>query len=347
MKHPICNDPGSESNLLMNKNIIHMCHFQVMELNKLENQTLPSITSSADGRKWWANFEFYPDVVTNRKSIFRGLMYSGENYYSQTECAVKFGEPDVNEEELIKYVEGIREIHRLAGLFNATQKGVKITVLLPCVAVMDKVAPFYNRVFRMMQKNYTRIIADDDCILLEEWVQGHYVPFVDPEGNPNSVCPDVVHQFAHFCHHETKGQLVVTNLQGIEKDNGIILSSPVVHSVERKYGQRDKGMTGMATFFERFNNACSEGCKQYLSNKDIAYPSYPPSVHSTEKEAQLIANNTIKISEPPSYSASEAQNVQNSPPPPYDETPASSISPPNQTYFHPFNTRTNKEIQII
>ncbi|XP_061180301.1 uncharacterized protein LOC133188833 [Saccostrea echinata] len=324
-----------------------------MELKQIENQTLPSITCCADGRKWWANFEFYPEVVAERKTVFRGYMYSEDNFFSQTDCAVKFDDPSVTEEDLVKYVEGVTEVYKLANLFNATLKGIRIIVLLPCVAVMDKVAPFYNRMFRLLQRNYNRVITGDDCVLLEERVQGQYVSFTDPEGKSTNKCPTVIQQFAHFCFHETKGQLVVTNLQGIEKDSTIVLSSPVIHSVESKYGSRDKGTQGIATFFNSFHSCC-EGCKTYLSCKDFVNPSAPPTACGVKSylDSPILAAPSLSggtlTSGLPSYSASEASNAKRDHPPPYEAT--FYTTPPFSQTPHFFNSNDmykNSRIQTV
>lgn len=332
-----------------------------MELKQLENQTLPSITCCSEGRKWWANFEFYPEVVAERKTVFRGYMYSEVNFFSQTDCVVKIDDPSVTEADLVKYVEGVTEVHKLAKLFNSTLEGKRIIVLLPFAAVMDKVAPFYNRMFRLLQRNYNRVISSDDCVLLEERVQGQYLSFTDPEGKSTNRCPKVIQQFAHFCFHETKGQLVVTNLQGFEKDNNIVLTSPVIHSVDGKYGSRDKGIQGIAAFFDRFH-ACCEGCKKYLSCKDVVYPSAPPLTCSEKllDEKCNLPNLDSPIStvpsfsagalksELPSYSASEASNVRRGQPPPYDAT-FYTTPPFSQTphFFNSNNMYKNNRIQIV
>lgn len=333
--------------------IIFKCIFR-SSMNKLENQTLASLTDSADGRKWWANFEFYPEAVGERKAAFRGYMYSGDNYFTQTDCVVKFSDPAVTEEDLVRHVEGITEVRRLAELFNATQNCVKVIVLLPCVAVMDKVAPFYNRVFRFLHKNYSRVIADDDCVLLEERVPEQFTSFVDPDGHSSDVCPQSLHQFAHFCFNETKGQLAVTNIQGIMKDNKLVLSSPVVHSVTQKYGPRDRGMQGIANFFKNFSKTCCENCKKNLSFVNASYPSAPPIVSNntdhmtTEKTAadfMLMFEDSSKPVVPPSYSDI---GCKESPPPPYDSTCFSAL--PNNQGLHLFgskNSYINNKIQTV
>lgn len=323
---------------------------------KLENQTLASVTDSADGRKWWANFEFYPEAVGKRKAAFRGYMYSGDNYFTQTDCVVKFSDPAVTEEDLVRHVDGVREVCRLAELFNATQHCAKVIVLLPCVAVMDKVAPFYNRVFRFLHKNYSRVIAEDDCVLLEERVPGQFTNFVNPDGNSSNVCPRSLHQFAHFCFNESKGQLAVTNLQGIIKDNKLVLSCPVLHSVTQKYGPRDKGMQGIANFFKNFSKTCCEDCKKNLSFENVSYPSAPPIVGNdtgpmtTEKTAadfMLTYEEGPRGSVPPSYSDIAGFGDKESPPPPYDSSCSTAL--PNNQGPHLFGLKNSymNKIQTV
>lgn len=335
-----------------------MFQFQTMNLKKLDNQTLPSITASEDGRKWLANFEFYPEVVGRQTSVFRGLMYSGENnYFSQTDCVVKFSNSKVGEEDLVKYVDGVREILQLAKQFNANLQNVKIVVLLPCVAVMDRNAPLYNAIFRYF-KNYKRVISEDDCVLLEERLSGQFTTFIDPEGNPSSACPEILHQFAHFCFQETKGQLIATNFQGIVRDNKIFLSCPVVHSVTKKYGPRDRGMQGIAQFSQNFSKTCSEGCKKYLSFSGVVYPSAPSMLNkfvgcptSQEKSTAILMQPVTegdKLPVLPAYTSIESLVLLESPPPPYE--PFCFTAPPSSNGPHLFGTKSEyvyNEIQTV
>ena len=327
-------------------------------LKKLDNQTLPSITASEDGRKWWANFEFYPEVVGQQRSVFRGSKYSGENnYFSKTDCVVKFSNSKVGEEDLVKYVDGVREFLQLAKQFNANLQNVKIVVLLPCVAVMDRNAPLYNAIFRYF-KNYKLVISEDDCVLLEERLSGQFTTFIDPEGNPSSACPEILHQFAHFCFQETKGQLVATNFQGIVRDNKIFLSCPVVHSVTKKYGPRDRGMQGIAHFSQNFSKTCSEGCKKYLSFSGVVYPSAPSMLNkfegcptSQEKSNAILmqpATDGDKLPVLPAYTSIESLVLLESPPPPYE--PFCFTAPPSSNRPHLFGTKSeyvNNEIQTV
>lgn len=69
----------------------------------------------------------------------------------------------------------------------------------------------------------------------------------------------VMQALSHYSYHMTFGNCLLCDLQGGVYQDGIILTDPVIMSIERKYGPTDLGWKGMNTFFA--THKCNEFCR--------------------------------------------------------------------------------------
>ena len=67
--------------------------------------------------------------------------------------------------------------------------------------------------------------------------------------------------FMHWSWVHTKGELMVADLQGVWKEDGFVLTDPVIMSLNNSYGSTDTGTEGMVMFF--YKHQCNSFC-QYL-----------------------------------------------------------------------------------
>lgn len=73
--------------------------------------------------------------------------------------------------------------------------------------------------------------------------------------------PRVMQALSHFSYHTSGGQLLLCDLQGGCYKDGMILTDPVIMSVNRHYGVTDLGAEGISNFFAK--HRCNEYCRSY------------------------------------------------------------------------------------
>ncbi|RGB43206.1 kinase-like domain-containing protein [Rhizophagus diaphanus] len=68
--------------------------------------------------------------------------------------------------------------------------------------------------------------------------------------------------FAHFTYEQTKGYLVVYDLQGIEIDGQFLLTDPAIHCEDRlRFGKTNLGERGIKECFLA-NHKCGKVCEK-------------------------------------------------------------------------------------
>jgi len=71
--------------------------------------------------------------------------------------------------------------------------------------------------------------------------------------------PRVMQALSHFSYHISDGEYLLCDLQGGVYRDGVVLTDPVVMSVNENFGPTDLGRKGMATFF--VHHQCNEFCR--------------------------------------------------------------------------------------
>mmetsp|Transcript_21573 Transcript_21573/g.36123 ORF Transcript_21573/g.36123 Transcript_21573/m.36123 type:complete len:385 (+) Transcript_21573:1-1155(+) len=71
--------------------------------------------------------------------------------------------------------------------------------------------------------------------------------------------PKVMQALSHFSYHASGGMMVLCDLQGGVFHDGVILTDPVILSVNQSFGVTDLGPQGISTFFSR--HVCNEFCR--------------------------------------------------------------------------------------
>ncbi|CAF1300183.1 unnamed protein product [Rotaria magnacalcarata] len=68
--------------------------------------------------------------------------------------------------------------------------------------------------------------------------------------------------FTHFTYNESRGRLIVCDLQGVKKSGGrFILTDPAICSLSQNYGATDMGEEGIRAFFA--NHTCNYICNEW------------------------------------------------------------------------------------
>jgi hypothetical protein len=116
----------------------------------------------------------------------------------------------------------------------------------------------------LFQKNF----KSGDNIIVEPYLYGYYQKFNSNTGwvgNSAEICQ----AFSHYTYSESQQQLLICDLQGIQKNGEFILTDPAVHSrLKGEYGITDLGMEGIKAFFSQ--HVCGDICKWYkLKNPNL------------------------------------------------------------------------------
>jgi len=64
---------------------------------------------------------------------------------------------------------------------------------------------------------------------------------------------------SHFSWANSKGKMLLCDLQGVTYDDKIVITDPAIHSYDRSYGSTDSGLHGFVAFFT--THICNNDCK--------------------------------------------------------------------------------------
>ncbi len=65
--------------------------------------------------------------------------------------------------------------------------------------------------------------------------------------------------FTHWSWLHTRGDLMITDLQGVRYDDKYVLTDPCVLSIDKRFGATDNSIIGMALFFT--SHVCNSVCQ--------------------------------------------------------------------------------------
>ena len=120
-------------------------------------------------------------------------------------------------------------------------------------------------VLTVVRKNnpYTRPKLDE-FIIVEEYISGTFKKwcsnygFISAEAATGSA--QMMPAFMHWSWVATEGELMISDLQGVHRDNCFKLTDPAILSLSGEYGSTDMGIEGMAMFF--LHHKCNEFCEK-------------------------------------------------------------------------------------
>ena len=154
--------------------------------------------------------------------------------------------------------------YKLANIFNSSSIGINfynLIFVLPFAASMQKYARF-NLFFFIPIRNDDSMakIKEDEWLAIEPYLYGKYEKFVS---NTYKTASDyklgkTIPTFMHWNWVMSKGEKVVSDIQGIEKDGYYHLTDPAVQSINQEYGSTDLGPYGILAFLakHRHNEYC-------------------------------------------------------------------------------------------
>lgn len=106
--------------------------------------------------------------------------------------------------------------------------------------------------FMMQFKEYNhRTLTNGEHIVVEPYLHGRFQNF---DKHPDAVMDSL----AHFSYHSSRGQYLFHGLKGVKLETSYRLTVPLVHSANKDFGPRDRGMEGIKGFFR--NHHCTDIC---------------------------------------------------------------------------------------
>ncbi|XP_038062558.1 eukaryotic elongation factor 2 kinase-like [Patiria miniata] len=121
------------------------------------------------------------------------------------------------------------------------------------------------------------MVPEGASVAIERLLPGRYVHFLS---NSSYVNPDVdtlvPEAFSHFTYHESEGEILVMDLQGVYNGKSYVFTDPSVHSMEKHgkkfgyYGPADLGVYGVMKFF--LDHKCNRLCKGLLTPDTSGIP---------------------------------------------------------------------------
>ncbi len=133
-----------------------------------------------------------------------------------------------------------------------------------------------NRPIRIVDYDVQKVTSRSDdstpklgeYVLVEDYLEGDFQKFTSNAGwvKPQSATTGtLMPTFAHWTWVYTRGQLMVTDLQGVRYDDEYVLTDPCILSFDRNYGATDLAFIGMALFFRKHQ------CTNICHSLDIAH----------------------------------------------------------------------------
>ena len=110
----------------------------------------------------------------------------------------------------------------------------------------------------------------NEYVIVEDYIPGTFEKWCNNYGFVSSNSKSValaMPAFMHWSWVQSKGELMIADLQGVRLDDGYTLTDPVILSSSNEYGVTDMGVEGMAMFF--MHHECNSFC-QHLPRPTLA-----------------------------------------------------------------------------
>ncbi|XP_038062574.1 alpha-protein kinase 1-like [Patiria miniata] len=259
-------------------------------MGKSQSHTSESFT--VNGVDKYATFEDDWFAKGASRYAYQGKIFSVNGWWFERgqRCVVKLYKEEycakLNEEAWRADKRASLKAQEMAELFNATyindSNFARIEVLIPIISQI-KTAPNHvgrkpvsgtvpDAAGRESGAGETRadvMVREGASVAIEYFLRGRYVEFLSNTSLVNTEEKSFVPvAFSHFTFHESKGEILVTDLQGVYNQKSYVFTDPAVHSMDKRgakfgyYGPTDLGVYGVMKFF--YDHKCNSLCKGLL-----------------------------------------------------------------------------------
>ena len=108
----------------------------------------------------------------------------------------------------------------------------------------------------------------NEYVLVEDYLEGKFEKYISNTGYVNPICCIeyvLMPAFTHWSWLHTRGDLMITDLQGVRYDDKYVLTDPCVLSMDKRFGAMDNSVIGMALFFT--SHVCNSVCRALKIDK--------------------------------------------------------------------------------
>ncbi|XP_038062815.1 alpha-protein kinase 1-like [Patiria miniata] len=238
-----------------------------------------SNTSALIGRtSTWVEFRDDWFAQGASRYAYRGTFH-GDPHFEGKPCVVKVYKEEwydrLSEYAWVADDRAYRKAHEMAQLFNARMPSTKpIEFVKPeFTRVSTRAAfnllgfiPFERKVKGKLagtSDSVSNIIPANATLAVEPYLEGKYVKFNSNSGYSERADIATPAAFSHLTYHESNGQALVCDLQGVRSSSGYKFTDPAVNSSGTQlgfYGPTDLGKFGIVKFFK--NHRCNDMCRR-------------------------------------------------------------------------------------
>jgi hypothetical protein len=181
-----------------------------------------------------------------------------------------------------KYVNGSRKgqscvskVFKESSAFEEDFFRLDLLAVDKCLELVEKwnECKFIDKIVKVNSPEIWQFRQSGTPSLVEPWIE-NWEKFNSNTGwfNNKTDWHLVMQSLSHFTYFISSGQFLLCDLQGGIYQDCVVISDPVIHSMNRKFGVTDLGREGILTFFARHkcNNYCSinwakpKYCKEYF-----------------------------------------------------------------------------------
>lgn len=176
-------------------------------------------------------------------------------------CVVKVYKNKENMQDYSLDFLGSQYAYEQAILFNSIIKiPNKFNFVLPYAGSIHLLAGFkLFGLFKVSTNDQAKKYLEKDMLVaIEPFLSGTYTKFSSNTGYENPDFDAYIPAFSHFTWIYSKGRKVVTDVQGVFKNQRYYLTDPACQSIEGKFGNSDLGAMGLFKFIlcHRHNDIC-------------------------------------------------------------------------------------------
>ena len=219
-----------------------------------------------DNTYYYATFQRKPKDEGSFRYCFIGEIKNknGDNsnpyMFPSGKCVVKVFKDGhaYSRSEVINEVDNVRYSQKVSNIFNSKygEYSKKLFFNDIYLSLFDENA-FINVNFFYSKK---RDFQEDEYLIVEPYIDGKYEKFVNNAGWQKKNMGRTIPFFMHWNWVYSEGEKLVTDIQGVEKNNFYELTDPAVQSVNQEYGNTDLGILGLVKFL--INHKHNELCEQ-------------------------------------------------------------------------------------
>lgn len=178
------------------------------------------------------------------------------SYFPEGKCVVK-----VFKKKIAHYQEDLNDdfknsiyADKVSKIFNDLyrDKLYELNFVIPFAASMDKYATFNLFFFIPIKHDDSqKKIKEKEWFAVEPYIGENYEKFVSNTNWEHPNLGKAIPAFMHWSWVYSKGEKVVSDVQGVESYSNYILTDPAVQSLNQEYGSTDLGSYGILVFLAK------------------------------------------------------------------------------------------------